>query len=456
MIKQISNLKKIKVSKTNFRNLPKNPGIYIFWNKNKIIYIGKAINLKNRLNSYLQINLDLITRNMLNLSQSISFIKVENELEALLLEAYLIKKYQPKYNIIAKDDKNPLYIKITKEKYPRILTARKIDEQKKDYISFFGPFPSSSIVKDVLKILRKTFSYSDHKVGKKACLYNQIGLCDPCPSIIELTKNPKEKNDLKNLYLSKIKIINTILKGNYRKIQKDLFEKMNNLAKEEKFEEATKIKNQLKSMEYITQPIVRPKYFSDNPNLNEDLINSELNELSLIIKKLNGTSLNLKRIECYDVSHISGTSTTASMVVFIKGQDEKKLYRHFKILNNTKHDDLSSLKEVAERRIKHLKDWGKPDLIVVDGGVTQTKTFYNEFSKENIIVIGIAKRYETLIIPKLIDNNLVYRSYLLPNNQAKKLVQRLRNEAHRFAQRYHNILFKKTLFNKIAWLKRIE
>lgn len=450
MIKQISKLKKIKLSKANFRNLPKNPGIYIFWNKNKIIYIGKAINLKNRLNSYLQINLDLKTRNMIGLSQNISLIKVENELEALLLEAYLIKKNQPKYNIIAKDDKNPLYIKITKEKYPRILTSRKIDELKKDYISFFGPFPSSYIVKDVLKILRKTFSYSDHKIGKKACLYNQIGLCNPCPSLIESIKNLKEKSELKKLYLSKIRIINTILKGDYRKIQKDLFKRMNSYAKEEKFEEATIIKNQLKSMEYITQPIIRPKYFSDNPNLNEDIISSQLTELSLLIKKLSGIRLNLNRIECYDVSHISGVSTTAAMVVFIKGQEDKKLYRHFKILNNKKNDDLSSLQEVAKRRIKHLKDWGKPDLIVVDGGINQTKNFYNEFSKENIMVVGIAKRYETLIIPKITNNHLVFRNYVLPNNQAKRLVQRLRNEAHRFAQRYHNILFKKRLFDEIA------
>ncbi|MFH1792037.1 MAG: GIY-YIG nuclease family protein [Patescibacteria group bacterium] len=447
MIKTISNLKKIKVSKTNFKFLPKNPGVYIFWHKNKVIYIGKAINLKNRLNSYLQINLDLKTRKMLNFSETVSFIKVENELEALLLEAYLIKKNQPKYNIIAKDDKNPLYIKITKEKYPRIITARKIDENKKDYISFFGPFPSSSIVKSVLRSLRKTFPYSDHKIAKKACIYNQIGLCNPCPSAIDSLENLKEKENLRKLYLSEINIINTILKGNYRKIQKDLYKKMNKLADKEKFEEASLVKKQLKSMEYITQPIVRPKLFSDNPNLAEDLIKGQLKQLSLILKKINGLSLNLNRIECYDVSHTSGTNATASMVVFTKGQEDKKLYKHFKIMNNKKNDDISSLREVAKRRIKHLKEWGEPDLVIVDGGIGQTKTLYEEFSKEDIFVIGISKRYETLIIPKKVNDKLVFRSYLLPNNSAKRLVQRLRDEAHRFAQRYHNILIKKTLFN---------
>ncbi|MFH1971834.1 MAG: GIY-YIG nuclease family protein [Patescibacteria group bacterium] len=450
MIKTISRLKKIELSKANFKFLPKSPGIYIFWHKNRVIYIGKAINLKNRLNSYLQINLDLKTKRMLSLSEFVSFIKVENELEALLLEAYLIKKYQPKYNIIAKDDKNSLYIKITKEKYPRIITARKIDENKKDYISFFGPFPSSLVVKNFLRTLRKTFSYSDHKIAKKACIYNQIGLCDPCPSIIESKRNLKEKETLRKLYLSKIKIINTILNGNYRKIQKDLFNKMNKLAKEDKFEEASVVKNQLKSMEYITQSIVRPKLFSDNPNLSEDLINNQLKQLSLIINKIAGISLILNRIECYDVSHTSGTNTTASMAVFIKGQEDRKLYRHFKILNNKKNDDISSLKEVSKRRMKHLDEWGKPDLVIVDGGIAQTKTFYKEFSKEGIFVIGIAKRYETLIIPKIVEGKLVFKNYLLPNNPAKRLVQRLRDEAHRFAQRYHKILLKKTFFNKVA------
>jgi len=448
MNKTITNLKRIIISKEEFKLLPRNPGIYIFWHGNKVIYIGKAINLKNRLNSYLQINLDLKTRTMISLAKSVSYIKVENELEALLLEAYLIKKFQPKYNIIAKDDKNPLYIKITKEKYPRVITARKIDEKKKDYISFFGPFPSSTIVKVFLKNLRKSFAYSDHSVGKKACIYSQIGLCDPCPSVIESIDDLDRKKYLNKIYISKIKVINTILKGDIRKIQKRLFSEMVKLSEKNKFEEASLIKEQLKSIDYVTQPIIRPKYFSDNPNLSEDLIENELKQLSLIIKKISGHELKLNRIECFDVSHTSGLNTTASMAVFIKGQAEKGLYRHFKLKSNIKHDDISALKEVAKRRINNLKNWGVPDLIIVDGGISQTKTFYKEFFERNIFVVGIAKRYETLIVPKLEDEKLVFKNYLLPNNSAKRLVQKLRDEAHRFAQRYHNILVKKTLFNK--------
>jgi excinuclease ABC subunit C len=444
MIKTIYKLKKIKISKTSFRNTPTNPGIYIFWKKDEVVYIGKAINLKNRLKSYLQINLNTKTKRMINSANSVSLIKVENELEALLLEAYLIKKFQPKYNIIAKDDKNPLYIKITKEKYPRIITARKVDEEKKDFISFFGPFPSSSIVKDVLRLLRRNFSYSDHKISNRACIYSQIGLCDPCPSAIEKEKNLDVKKELSRKYISKINIINQILKGNYKKIQNKLYQDIKKFSDKEDYESALLRKNDLKSLEYITQPIVRPKYFSDNPNLTEDIVNNQLENLSKIIFKFYKLKTYLKRIECYDISHISGTNTSASMVVFINGKEDKKEYRHFKIHTN-KNNDILSLKEVAERRIKYFKKWGIPDLIIVDGGKSQTKLFNEIFLKYNIFVLGIAKKYETLVVPIKAESKFKYKEFLLPNNSAKQLILSIRNEAHRFAQRYHNILIKKNL-----------
>ncbi|MFC1624831.1 GIY-YIG nuclease family protein [Patescibacteria group bacterium] len=447
MIKTISKIKKIKISKENFKYLPKNPGIYIFWQKNKVIYIGKAINLKNRLNSYLQIKLDLKTKKMMSIAEKTSYIKVENELEALLLESFLIKKYQPKYNIIAKDDKSPLYIKITKEKYPRIITARKVDEKNKDYISFFGPFPSSKVVKDVLKLLRKAFPYSDHKIAKKACIYSQIGLCNPCPSMVEGISIKNEAKLLKDKYNSRIKILNSILNGNYRKIQKELSIQMNKLSAKQRYEEAKEINNQLKMLEYITQPIIRPKYFSDNPYLTEDLRKKEINSLALIIKNISNKEIKLNRIECFDISHISGVSTAASMVVYTKGQEDKKSYRHFKIRQQNTLDDLSSLKEVAERRLKHLKDWGKPDLVIVDGGLTQTKIFHEIFADKDIFVIGIAKRFETLVIPRMKDNKIEYIHYVLPKSPARNFIQRIRNEAHRFAQRYHHKMFSKRLIN---------
>jgi len=444
MIKTISTLKKIKVSKANFRNLPINPGVYIFWEKETVIYIGKAINLKNRLKSYLQINLNVKTKKMVDSADNVSYIKVESELEALLLEAFLIKKYQPKYNIIAKDDKNPLYIKITKEKYPRIITARKVDEDKNDFISFFGPFPSSTIVKDVLRLLRRNFSYSDHKITNRACLYSQIGLCDPCPSVIEKETNLDIKKLLRKKYISKINIINQILKGNYRNIQRKLYVDIKKYSDKEDYESASSSKKDLNSLEYITQPIVRPKYFSDNPNLTEDIVSDQLNNISKIIYKYFNIKTILKRIECYDISHISGTNTSASMVVFTNGKEDKKEYRHFKI-NTDKNNDISSLKEVAERRINNFKRWGIPNLIIVDGGKSQTKLFNEIFGKFKIIVLGISKKYETLIIPIKTDNRFDYKEYLLPNNSAKQLIVNIRNEAHRFAQRYHNMLVKKSL-----------
>ena len=445
MIKTISNLPKIKITKDNFSKLSTNPGVYIFWRNNKVVYVGKAVNLKKRLSSYLQLKLDPKTSKMISSAESLCYIKVENELEALLLESYLIKKYQPKYNIIAKDDKSPLYIKITKEKYPRVITARKIDEKENEFMSFYGPFPSSKIVKQFLKILRRAFYFSDHKITKKPCIYSQIGLCNPCPSLIEQTKDLKQKDDLRKRYISQIKTLDSFLKGNYKQIQNKLYKKMLFYSSKQMFEKANELKKQLDSISYITQPVIMPKFFSDNPNLTEDIRKTELSSLQKILQKISGRKINLERIECYDISHISGVSTAASMVVFINAEEDRKNYRHFKIKQKNSRDDLSSLEEVAKRRIKHLETWGKPDLIVVDGGITQTKTFNKIFSLKNIPVIGIAKRFETLIIPK--KNSLEYEKFVLPNVPAKKLIQRIRDEAHRFAQRYHHKMFKKMLLN---------
>ncbi len=167
--------------------------------------MGKAINLKKRLESYYRLNLSPKTKNMVREASSISFIRVTSELEALLLEAKLIKLLQPKYNFIAKDDKHSLYIKISNDQYPIIKSVRKSDLENSQAI--FGPFPSSQKVYSVLKFLRKNFPYSDHKIGKKACIYNQIGLCSPCPNTI---KNISEKKK----YLKNIMNVKKILDGN--------------------------------------------------------------------------------------------------------------------------------------------------------------------------------------------------------------------------------------------------
>lgn len=437
---KINKLTRFSSKKESLKIFPETAGIYIFWKTSEIIYIGKALNLKNRLESYFAIKLAPKTRNMVGESTHISFIKVTSELEALLLEAKLIKAYQPKYNFISKDDKHALYIKITNEKYPRVLTARKIDE--KGSISFFGPFPSSTKVYSVLHFLRKLFPYSDHKLSKRPCIYSQIGLCSPCPNQIEKIENKKIKTVEIKKYRRNIRMIKKILNANINKAVSELESKMEILSKQEKFEEAGIIKNQIESLIYITQNVVSENLFLENPNLSFDLREIEIKELEAIIFNILGVKKKIERIECFDISHISGYLPTASMVTFIHGEADKRLYRKFKVRIN-KNSDTESLSEIAQRRIKNMQGWGKPDLIVVDGGKGQVSAFNKEFSKLKIIVIGIAKRYETLVFLK--NNKFV--EHRLHNGPALYLIQRIRDESHRFAKKYHNLLFKKNLLS---------
>lgn len=420
-MENLSSLKKIKITKEEFKKLPQTPGIYIFWDGNSPIYIGKSINLKLRLNSYLLVNLGPKTYQMIKTAQYVSIINVFSELESLLLESNLIHTFKPKFNIISKDDKHALYIKITKDKYPQVLTSRKDGD--------FGPFPSSGNVKLILKLVRKIFPFSEHKLGKKPCLYSHIGLCNPCPNFVELVSDEEKKNILVKKYKTNIKNIKLILSRKFNILRKDLEKKMITFSKDENYEEARQIRDQIKSLDYITQVKLPDDSYLKNPNLREDINSKEIENLRKILnlKKLN-------RIECFDIAHLSGSYTTASMVVFIKGEAETEYYRHFRIKQKNGSSDYDSMKEVAIRRTKHLKDWGKPDLIIVDGGLSQIKAF-----NINIPVVGIAKNPDRLIFPD--GKKIILKGFSL------FILQRIRDEAHRFARRYHHLLIKKNLLN---------
>src|SRR3989344_5664827 len=426
MAKMLNGLYLEKVSRTNINKvLPRN-GVYIFFDRTKTpIYIGKSVNLKSRLNSYISNPLKQKTKLMVSEAEYFTTIKVTSELEALLLEARLVGDYTPKYNIELKDDKSPLYIKITKDIYPQIILARKIDG-KKDTREFFGPFPSSRNVKSTIKLLRKIFPFSQHKLGKKPCFYSQIKLCSPCPNMIEALEDEDLKRSCRKEYLINVRRLINILKGNFNKVQNDLLKEMKGLSVSEDFEEAHKVKEKLTRLEYITRPFTSPQYFINNPNLAEDIRYNEKQELFEILKP-HLIIKNTSRIECFDVAHLAGSANTASMVTFVDGEPDKGLYRKFRIRQAKNQDDISSLKEVAKRRLNHLKDWGEPDLIIVDGGKTQVTVFYNEFRGSGIPTVGLAKRFETLIIP-LNSTHLNFKEITLPRGNAKNLVVRLRDE----------------------------
>ena len=438
-------MQKEKLSKENLRNAPETPGVYIFWGKGAIpLYIGKSNNLRRRIESYLSGPLTPKTAQMINKATFYSLIRVASELEALLLEAKLVKANQPKYNSQLKDDKHPLYIRITKEKYPRIITARKQDGNG-DTFAFFGPFPSSSNVKSVLKMLRRILPFSQHKIGKKPCLYSQIGLCNPCPSYIEATSDGRLKKTLRKSYSKNIKMINSILSGKLNFVRSLLTNNMLKMAREEKFEEAKTLREQIERLDYITAPITPASYFLKNPNLLEDIRKEESQDLKTLIGKFAKVPKVFHKIECFDVAHMGGDSPTASMVTFINGEPEKSLYRHFRIRYRSAND-ISSMKEVAQRRERNLPTWGIPDLIIVDGGKAQAGVFSQVFSKHNVSVIGLAKRFETVIVPQASGGFTEIRTR---PGKARNLLVRLRNEAHRFARRYHHLLLKKQLLANI-------
>ena len=440
----LTKIQKIQIKKSSFNLLPDSPGVYIYWNNSGVpIYIGKAKSLKNRLGSYLLKILETKTKKMVSEAISVSIIRVSSEIESLLLEANLIRTCQPQYNISSKDDKHPLYIKITKEEYPQILTARKVDIGA-DTFSSYGPFPSSKTVYSVLRVIRRIFPFADHKVGKRPCLYSHIGLCNPCPTYIESLSDPKERNKLKGKYLENIKFVNYVLGRKMNLVTKRLNRQLRSLSKVQKYEEARETLDKLNKLNYITSPITPYEDFLRNPNLVEDIRKKELKDLRDILGKYIKIKGNLRRIECFDVAHLAGTKQTASMVTFIEGEPEKRLYRHFRLFKTKRADDIAAMKEVAERRAKHFPDWGVPELIIVDGGKGQVSVFKETLSGFSVPVVGLAKRLETLVVP-ITRGTQKYVTFQVRQKAALNLLTRVRDEAHRFARAYHHKLVKLSL-----------
>jgi len=456
----LKELEKYPFKKSSLKILPQKPGVYIYRSgKGKVIYVGKAINIKKRVESYFQNNLGIKTKALCNDCRYISTIAVGSEVEALLLEARLIKKFKPFYNSAQKDDKNPLYIRITNEKYPRVLTARKYEEDinsgKKD-ILFIGPFPSSGNVKSVLHLLRRIIPFSQHKLGKRACIYKQMGLCNPCPNEIDRLINLKTKKLKKVEYRKNINYTKAILLGKFSFVQNSLERLMRKYSKDENFEMAAILRNQIIKLNYITAPVTPVKYYLKNPNLIEDIRSSEIEDLRLFISRYIKIDNELSRIECFDVAHLTGINPTASMVTFIDGEEDKTLYRHFKISlpagkagQKKGQSDTDSMREVAKRRVKYLSSWGIPDLIIVDGGKAQVAAFVKVFSEYRIHIVGLSKRFETLVIPLRSHPEVIsgsrYLERVIPNGPSRNLVQRIRDESHRFARRYHHKLLRKDL-----------
>lgn len=409
--------------------------MYVFLNdKGSILYVGKAKDLKSRVSSYF-VNPTLLygkTKIMVPQIHKIRITIVESELEALLLEAFYIKKYKPKYNILMKDGKSYILIRITaKDDFPKVLLARREDDPKSIY---FGPFTSSTAVKIVLKTMRKIFPYqSVLNHPNKLCLYHHLGLC-PCPPVF--SNSP----EFRNSYRRNIKGIIRMLEGQSKKIMQEL-EKERQLASDtENYELALELQKKINALGIVTTPYHKPFEYHVNPNLRIDIRQQELDELIQVLNQHKFSLKKLERIECYDISNIQGTNATGSMVVLTNGEIDKPQYRKFKIRKGNTPNDFAMMKEVLKRRLNH-DEWYTPNLIVVDGGKGQVSAAMEILHGTNIPLIGLAKREETIVIPVIAKNAMTFSEVsLLKNSPALHLIMRIRDEAHRFAVTYHKKL----------------
>lgn len=432
------------VSLSDYQSLSTSPGIYFFLDeKGSILYVGKAKNLKKRVNSYFAkyVVLGTKTQALVSKIKKIRTVVVNSEIEAFLLEAKYIKRYRPKYNIKLTDDKAYPLIRITiKEPYPKILIVRKSSDKNSVY---FGPFPNGAkALRTTLRVIRKIFPYqSVPNHAKKICLYYHLGLC-PCPPVFESPEFKKE-------YRKTIRHIINFLNGHTKKVIRDLTKERLSLSKNEQFEKANLIQNKIQAIELITGPFYKTNFDLDiNPNFTEDLREKETNDLLNILNKNNVPVKKLERIECFDISNISETNATGSMVVFTNGEKDSQWYRKFKIKYSPNlpniPNDFAMMQQVLQRRFNH-PEWPYPDLIIADGGKGQVGAALKVLAMEqlnnrtiSIPVIGLAKREETIITSDLKEINLPRDS------DALKLIMRIRDEAHRFALTYHRKLRSKT------------
>ncbi|WP_053976864.1 excinuclease ABC subunit UvrC [Mangrovimonas xylaniphaga] len=523
------------------QTLPNQPGVYQYYDaEGKILYVGKAKNLKKRVSSYFTKQHDYgKTRVLVKKIASIKHIVVDTETDALLLENNLIKKYQPKYNVMLKDDKSYPWICIKKERFPRVFSTRRVI---KDGSEYFGPYTSMKTVSTLLELIRglfqlRTCNYdlAEEKIEAdkyKVCLEYHLGNC----------KGPCEGYETEEEYHANIASIKEILKGNFKDSLSHFKKQMQALAQDMKFEEAQKIKEKIEVLEnyQAKSTVVNPKISNvDVFSIVSDEGYGYVNFLQLsygsiirshtleIKKKLEETDKELlelavtelrqrfnsnskeiyvpfkidigetikvtvpklgdkkhildlsirnakyyrmerfkqvkitdpdrhanrimaqmkadlrlheepRHIECFDNSNIQGTNPVAACVVFKNGKPSKKDYRHFNIKTVEGPDDFASMEEVVHRRYKRLLDEGQPlpQLIIIDGGKGQLSSALNSLEilglRGKIAIIGIAKRLEELFYPE--DPIPLY---LDKKSETLKVIQQLRNEAHRFGIEHH-------------------
>lgn len=426
--------------------LPKDPGVYFHKNgSGQIIYVGKAANLRNRVRQYFQKSRsrDPKTEALVAEIADVDWQVVDSEVEALFLEGELIRRYMPRYNILLRDDKALSYIRIDYDSdHPTVSTTRRPLD---DGARYFGPYFSTTGVRQSLKLLRRIFPYATRRIGgqKRATLHYHLGL-DPG---LEEAKTSLED------YRANLRKLMAVIQGKRKSIERELERDMKRASKVEDFETAAKLRNQLFALQNLNRQVI----FSDKEFLDiskDHALNELVNMLS--IDKFP------RRIEGYDISHQQGSDVVASMVVFTNGVSDKAEYRKFKTKSN-RNDDFFNMNETLKRRLseRNIKAWGKPDLVLIDGGKGQLDAAIqarDERGCQKIPFIGLAKREEQVVVDKQRSGVILNMSSIqqmggfltetegfvlinMPHNtNVVKLLQRIRDESHRFAVSYHSTL----------------
>ena len=419
--------------KEKIRRLPSKSGVYLMKDRfGQIIYIGKAVNLKRRVSNYF--GTGALTRahspKIASLVASIAdfdFIRTRNEAEAIILESKLIKSWKPRYNTMEKDDKNFVLLRVeTFRELPRFTLCR---HAKEDGALYYGPYLNSGALRSAINLLRKDFGIISSDAKPTQLTDGKWKLYDDARAEIFKHTNIVSEDE----YTERVKNALEFLNNQTGEIIAELELQMTQAAADENFEKAARLRDAIFAI-CETNKMRNPK--ADPARSSESVAEEAMLELS--------HALNMQRkphiIECFDISHISGSFTVASMVRFEDGKPANAKYRRFKLA--TGNDDFQSMREVVERRYGRLLLEGKPmpDLVVIDGGKGQVSSAIEAFEVLEISrpkIIGLAKREETIISAE-------YEEILLPRrNEGLKLLQRIRDEAHRFANSYREVLQRK-------------
>lgn len=433
MIRANMVLKNIKIKNNK---LPESPGVYFYFDADGVLlYIGKATSLKKRVGSYFTKAHDNRIAEMVGQIARIDYIETPTVIEALVLEANQIKAKKPYYNILERDDKSFLYLVITNEGYPRPLLmrgqelerlgidpfrAKLTDKTKKKFLAVFGPYTSGHSLKKALDLIRKIIPWSDCQppevTGRRRACFN-VHL-KKCPGVCTGAISKKE-------YRRIIKHLILFFKGKKPQLIQQMEKEMRQASKVQEYEKAADLRNKISALKHIRDVA---------------LISKE--DFALPVTRAKEEIIDLDgRIEAYDISNISGTSAVGSMVVFENGQPAKDKYRKFKIKTVQGANDVAMLEEVMRRRLNRAKTyknaWPLPEIMVIDGGIGQVnriQTVLDEM-KFKVPIVGIAKGYDRKQDRLVFDRDNLELARVA--NRGKEIFQKARDEAHRFAIKYH-------------------